>query len=394
MKRKLKIVIIVGLVTIMSGLILRDKITPFFFTPTKSVVPIASDIGNNSLYAQMVSNSLEVPWGVAVLPSQELLVTERMGRIKRINLSGQILADTSVPGIVQTAEGGLLGILLHPDFEINRQIYLYQTYQSDGQKTLNQVVRYKYDLDGRLTQRLIVINEIPGALYHDGGRMEFGPDNKIYVTTGDATEPLLAQDLGSLGGKILRLNDDGSIPSDNPIATTEGTVSPIYSLGHRNPQGLAWDSQGNLYSSEHGPSGIDSGYDEINRIVPGGNYGWPYFKGNSENQALPDRLTRQTFEFPLIESGPDEVWAPAGLSFWQGDLFFAGLRGESLYRLEIDQSDITNDNLTRYFVGEFGRLRTTFVFDDDTLVLSTSNRDGRGDAVELDDRILLITTKN
>ena len=211
-----------------------------------------------------------------------------------------------------------------------------------------------------------------------GGRLAFGPDSKLYITTGDATEPDLAQDLNSLAGKILRLNDDGSVPNDNPFLN-----SSVFSYGHRNPQGLAWDNEGSLYSTEHGPSGISSGQDELNQIVAGGNYDWPFFSGTERPDPNQDSPIAN-LQFPSIASGPDEVWAPAGLSFWQGDLWFGGLRGESLYQYDLETGD-----LVRHLSGELGRLRTTVVTPEGNLAITTSNRNGRGSPNNGDDKIVI-----
>ena len=212
---------------------------------------------------------------------------------------------------------------------------------------------------------------IRGSSVHDGGQLAFGPDNLLYITTGDSGQGQLAQDKNSLNGKILRVRDDGSIPEDNPFGNA------VYSFGHRNPQGLAWDDGGRLWATEHGPSGIDGGrgQDELLFIEKGQNYGWPVIKGD----AVKDGMTT-----PVIHSGTAETWAPSGLAFWKGRLYFAGLRGETLYSY-----DPGVRKLTRYFAGEYGRLRGVTA-GSKGLYITTSNRDGRGQVRAGDDLLILL----
>jgi glucose/arabinose dehydrogenase len=217
----------------------------------------------------IITDNLQVPWGIAFLPDGDILVTERPGTVLRIGADQQ---RHSIAGVLHRGEGGLLGIALHPDFASNHWIYVYLTTASAG-GTTNRVERYRYEND-QLTDRTEILSNIPGAIYHDGGALAFGPDGMLYVTAGDATNEPLAQDTQSLAGKILRLRDDGSIPSDNPFGNA------VYSYGHRNPQGLAWDDQGRLWATEHGRSGVRTGYDELNLIERGKNYGWPTIQGS------------------------------------------------------------------------------------------------------------------
>lgn len=305
---------------------------------------------------EVVASGLEVPWSIAPLGDGRYLVSERPGRIRLVGRgAARVVAELEVAHV---GEGGLLGIALHPEFPSRRRLYAYHTYGRGGQLH-NRVVALELDGELRAVSTRVVLDGIPGAPIHDGGRIRFGPDGRLYVTTGDAARPPLAQDLSSLAGKILRLEDDGSVPRDNPFPG-----SPIYSYGHRNPQGIAWHpATGRLYASEHGPVGRD----EINVIVPGGNYGWP---------------SAEEYVEPLIDTGA-ETWAPSGIDFApDGRLLVACLRGEMLVEVE-------EGGVKRLLRGALGRLRDVVVEGDHAL-LATSNRDGRGRPREEDDKVVRI----
>jgi len=337
---------------------------------------------------QIVAKNLEIPWDIAFLPDGDMLVTERPGRLLRIDQNGNKTTiapkenqENGLSDVAHVGEGGLLGVVLHPNFEDNNIIYLYQTTQTGGGLT-NKVEQYKL-VNNQLTkdeETTTILENIPGAIYHDGGRMKFGPDGKLYITVGDATNKSWAQinkseDNKRLAGSILRLNPDGSIPADNPFG------NEVYSYGHRNPQGITWSDSGIMYSSEHGPSGgswPNCCQDELNLIEAGGNYGWPDSVGNQVQEGT---------IAPLAHSGRD-TWAPASALYWNGSVFFTGLRGETLYEAVIKNREVSE--VKKHLEGRFGRLRTLKLGPNGDFYLTTSNRDGRGTPVSADDRIIKI----
>ena len=318
------------------------------------------------------AKGLDVPWSIAFLPTGNLLVTERSGTIRFVSKSGdvQISPIATITDVKQIGEGGLLGIAIDPEFPTNNFIYLYFTYSGVGDDTLNRVVRYVYK-NKSLSEEKIIVDKIPGSQFHNGGRIKFGPDFFLYITTGDAQDPSNAQNKNSLAGKILRVSRYGQSVDGNTFGNN------IYSYGHRNPQGITWDDKGNLWETEHGPSGIwpNCCQDELNKIEIGKNYGWPEFVGDKKNQEVIS---------PVIHSGKD-VWAPGNVEFLDGSLYFTGLRGESLYRYNIQ-----NKKLETFFKGELGRLRDVVLGPDKMFYVTTSNRDGRGKVSSDDDKILKI----
>ncbi len=321
---------------------------------------------------QIIASDLDIPWEIVVLPDGDLLVTERSGRLKKIGIQGAVIP---IEGVVHQGEGGLLGLALHPAFQKNHLIYLYLTTKK-GDSLINRVDRYR--LDGTvLTKRMSILTDIPGASYHDGGRIAFGPDGYLYITTGDAGNENLAQNVRSLAGKILRITDNGKIPVDNPFKNA------VYSLGHRNAQGITWDRQGRMWATEHGRSGILSGLDELNLIEKGKNYGWPLVQGDQKRKGM---------RISVLHSGAKDTWAPADIVAFEDRLFFTGLRGEALY--EVRFSSKGKPKLAAHFKNEFGRLRALELRADGTLYVSTSNRDGRGTVEKNDDRIIRIDLKS
>lgn len=326
---------------------------------------------------ETVAEDLEVPWAIAFSPDGRIFVTERVGRLRVIE-DGVLNPEPVKIFDVGFGEGGLLGIALDPNFEENHYLYLYYTY-NNFLSTFNKVARFT-ESDNKLSEEKILLDKIPGASYHDGGRIKFGPDGKLYITTGEAGIVANAQDLNSLGGKILRINSNGSIPNDNPFPN-----SPVYSLGHRNPQGLDWDPvTRKLVASEHG----QSAHDEVNVIEPGKNYGWPEVIGDE---------TDPKYQSPLLHTGT-ETWAPSGAVFynsknipeWENKYFIATLRGNHLRMLDLELEGNQVLSSKALFAGEFGRLRDASIGPDGNLYLLTSNRDGRGSPAPNDDRILRV----
>lgn len=339
--------------------------------PAGSSAPTSkAESATNIPKTTVIAEGLDTPWSIVFLPNKNMLVTERPGRVRLIRentLVPQPVATLS--HVYEIGEGGLLGIALHPDFNNNHYVYLYYTYSASGDNTLNRVVRMTYK-DGILNNEEIIIDAIPGASNHNGGRIAFGPDNYLYITTGDAQEPSHAQDKNSLAGKILRVTDKGATAPGNPFNNR------VYSYGHRNPQGITWDNQGKLWATEHGRSGIQSGLDELNSIESGDNYGWPEIQGDE---------TRQGMKTAQTNSG-NTTWAPAGIAYHENMLYFGGLRGKSIYA--VDLKDGNADKLHQVLNGEYGRIREVKKGPDNMLYITTSNRDGRGVPAGTDDRII------
>ncbi|MEE2056998.1 PQQ-dependent sugar dehydrogenase [Rhodococcus artemisiae] len=335
-------------------------------TPTPST-PAPAD--PSPRVTDTVASGLETPWGIAFLPDGAALVTERnTGRVLEIGTGQQVREVDRIAEVVAQGESGLLGIAVSPTFDTDRFVFLYVTTSSD-----NRILRATYDGEA-LTDHQVILEGIPAARVHDGGRLQFGPDGMLYAATGEAGDRPLAQDPASLGGKILRVTMDGEPAPDNPDPN-----SPVYSLGHRNVQGLAFDDDGRLWASEFGQNDVD----ELNEIVAGGNYGWPEVEGSS------DRDNGGEYIDPVV-TWPVSQASPSGIAYDDGNLWMASLRGERLWRIGIADAGIDDFSTTEFFTGEYGRLRTVVAAPDGSLWLTTSNRDGRGEPADDDDRILRI----
>jgi len=307
-----------------------------------------------------VASNLRVPWGLTFLPDGTALVAERTrAQILRVRpgLPTQIVG--TMPGVVASGEGGLLGLAVSPTFATDNQVFAYYTSSVD-----NRIVRFTL---GNMSAQTVVVSGIAKADVHDGGRIAFGPDGMLYAGVGDAGVTSRAQNPASLNGKILRVRPDGSVPADNPTAG-----SLVYSLGHRNVQGLAWDSAGRLYATEFGQNTTD----EVNRIVPGGNYGWPVVEGNSTNPA---------YRNPIVTWTPAEA-SPSGAAIIDNTLFVGALRGTRLWVVPLDGNGGAGTPVAA-LNGRFGRLRTVEKAPDGSLWVATSNQDGRGTPAASDDRI-------
>ena len=333
---------------------------------------------------EKVAGGLEVPWSIVWAPDGRMIFTERPGRVRVIE-KGTLRPQPLfvVPDVESTGESGLMSVALHPQFSSNHFIYLSYAYARDKVR----VARYREAPEG-FVDRKVIIEDIPAAQFHAGCRIRFGPDGKLYVTTGDATQRQLAQQLDSLAGKTLRLNDDGTVPPDNPFVGQAKARPEIWTYGHRNAQGMDWQPGSNLmFQTEHGPSGFDGpgGGDEVNIVERGKNYGWPLIHHTE---------TRAGLESPLLEYTP--ACAPASGMFYRGsqfsqfkgNFFFGCLRGERLIRVVLDGRRVVSQE---DLVKDYGRIRDVAEGPDGMLYFSTSNRDGRGKPATDDDRIMRLT---
>lgn len=321
---------------------------------------IPKSINQQGYETEILAENLDTPWAIDFLPDDKMIFTERVGRVSILD-NGTIKIVGNI-NVTQMGEPGLLGIAVDPEFSKNKFIYLYYTGQNGNRLS-------RFTLNEKLENETVLIDNIPSGQIHNGGRIKFGPDGKLYITTGESGNSQLAQNINSTGGKILRINKDGTVPSDNPFGNY------VYSYGHRDPQGLAWNPfNGQLYSSEHG--NIQN--DEINIIIKGGNYGWPLYQGN---ESTPGYIK------PLIVY-TDFTLAPSGITYYNGNLYVACLRGSQLRKISLsaDGNSVTGEEA---LFTNLGRIREV-VEHDGYLYITTSNRDGRGIPQTNDDKIIQI----
>ncbi|TMR07073.1 PQQ-dependent sugar dehydrogenase [Actinomadura soli] len=312
-----------------------------------------------------IAAGLKVPWAIAFLPGGDALVTERdSANLVRVTPSGEWEQVGKVPGVEPGGEGGLMGVAVSPAYATDRLIYLYYTAASD-----NRVVRATFD--GRLGTPQPIVTGIPKGFNHNGGRLEFGPDKMLYITTGEVGDEGLSQDKDSLGGKILRVTPDGKPAPGNPFGNR------VWTYGHRNVQGLAWDDRGRLFATEFG----QNRFDEINLIEKGKNYGWPDVEGVGGRDGFTD---------PLLTWSTGEA-SPSGLAYAGGSLWVAALRGERVWQVPLDDGR-TGRPAARYN-SEYGRVRAAVRAPDGSVWIATSNHDGRGEPGRDDDRILSIPVR-
>lgn len=313
---------------------------------------------------EVIADNLDVPWSIEKLENT-FYVTERSGNIVKIEGNEIERQNVKLEQEISTAsEAGLLGFVLAPNFSESNLAFAYYTYE-DSEGQFNRIVTLHLE-DNVWREESLLLDHIPSGSFHHGGRLKIGPDGTLYATAGDASEREIAQDLDSLGGNILRMNLDGSIPDDNPFSD-----SYIYSYGHRNPQGMTWLSDGTMYASEHG----DNANDEVNIIETGQNYGWPIIEGDEEQEGLIS---------PLFTSGDASTWAPSGIDNYNGNLYVAALRGSAVLEFDLKTGEY------REIITGLGRIRDVRV-EDNYLYFISNNRDGRGAPQENDDRLYRIS---
>ena len=356
MNRSSKVKIIIGIISV--AVIIFSIIILNSINHTSS--PEGSIQQDTPEDIRVISHNLNTPWSIAFYRDIPLISSRDTGAILEINEDGTPRIITTIDNVFHRGEGGLLGLAIHGS-------YLYTYYTTD---TDNRISRFLLSGErGALSmgQEEVIMEGLPSATIHNGGRIAFGPDGMLYATVGDTGNGSNSQDLSTLSGKILRMTPTGEIPGDNPFPG-----SFIYSYGHRNPQGLAWSEDGTLYASEFG----QNTWDELNVILPGANYGWPIVEGIEGND---------NFEEPIAQWPVSEA-SPSGMTYFNGTLYLANLRGSVLRTVPLDDPTNSRD----YFSGEYGRLRDVTIAPDGTLWLITNNTDGRGIPAEDDDRLLSI----
>ncbi len=338
-----------------------------------------------SFSIQSVATNLKVPWSMVFTSPTRALIAQRSGTIRV--MENDVLSPTPLhtfSNVSSKSEEGLMGLAVDPDYESNK--YIYACYATmNGTQMIDKVVRLT-DEGGLLSNETIILGNIPAAVNHAGCRLRFGPDQKLYITTGEATQKSIAQDLNSLGGKILRINADGSIPPDNPFPN-----SPIYSYGHRNPQGIDWHPLTvQLWSTEHGPSGNDGpgGGDEVNRIESGRNYGWPIV---SHQKTAPEFVTPALVFTPAVAPASGMFYRGSVYPQWKNQFLFGMLRGTGIMTVQFDDQGERIVSHSKIETIDVGRVREIVESPDGFLYFTTSNQDGRGRARAQDDQIYKIT---
>jgi aldose sugar dehydrogenase len=348
-----------------------------------------SDVSPVAWKVEVVTTDLFVPWSLVFTSPTRMLLTERNGTVRVIE-NEKLLPKPihTFSEVKSTQEEGLMGMTLDPDYAANKYVYLVYAYPS-GTEYIDKVVRFT-DAGDHFEEEKVILDDIPAAQYHAGSRIKFGPDGKLYITTGDATDKTIAQDKNSLGGKILRLNSDGSIPADNPFPG-----SAIWSFGHRNPQGLDWHPVTQmLVETEHGPSGFDGplGGDEINIIEKGQNYGWPVVSHKNHKDGLIDPLLVFT---PAVAPAAGMFYSGDVFPQWKNHYFFAMLKGEGIMQVIFDDTDPKKvaqfEKLPDIAVG---RVREIVQGPDGNIYFTSSNEDGRGNAKDGDDKIYRIVSSS
>jgi glucose/arabinose dehydrogenase len=348
-------------------------------------------VGATTVTASALATNLNTVWELVWGPDNFIWMTERGGRISRVNpTTGQVLPLLTIADVTQTGESGLLGMALHPQFATSPYVYGVYNYTDTG-VLKEKLVRYTYSAAaGTLTAPLVLLGNIDATTTHSGSRLLILADGTLLMTTGDAQQQPQAQSTASLNGKILRLNLDGTTPANNPIAGNR-----LYTLGHRNPQGLVQLPDGRIYSSEHGPNNDD----EINKIEIGRNYGWPNVEGNCNLPAEATFCTANNVREPLTIWTP--TIAPAGLAYydhpaipgWRGSLLLVVLKDHKLTQLTLDAAGLTIPTRTD-FLTTFGRLRAICVSPHGKVYIGTSNRDGRGTPATTDDQIITLENRS
>jgi glucose/arabinose dehydrogenase len=354
--------------------------------------PLATyTVGTTTLTLSALTNNLDTPWELLWGPDNFLWMTERGGRISRINpTTGQVLPLLTVADVTETGESGLLGMALHPDFITSPFVYIVYNY-TDAGALKEKLVRYTYSATaGTLSSPLVLLGNIPAVTTHSGSRLLILPDRTLLMTTGDAQQQPEAQNRASLNGKILRLNLDGSVPATNP---TPGSL--VYTLGHRNPQGLVQAASGRLYSSEHGPNNDD----EVNLIEPNRNYGWPTVEGFCNLPAEQPFCSTNNVREPLVAYTP--TLAVAGITAynspaipqWANSLLMVSLKAGKLTHLQLNPAGDQIASQADLWTGTYGRLRAICVSPQGRVYLTTSNRDGRATPGATDDRLLVLENR-